>query len=63
MKEKITELKQKSNLNKQTKKTVLSDPDVEKHLEELQRKILLSPSIGHQTILHLYVENTTFPSN
>ena len=61
MKEKITDNKQKIKL-KQVK-PVLSDPDVKKHQEELHRKIVIVTSIKYQTILHLYVENTTFLNN
>ena len=43
-------------------KASTSDPDVKKYCKNFAKKLLLSPSIKHQTILHLYEENTTFPN-
>ena len=42
---------------------LLGDPDVKKHLPRFIENLLLSPFIKHQIVLHLYVENTTFPKN
>ena len=52
MKENISELKQK--IKPEQTKPVLGD------LEELHRRNFLSPLTKHQTILHQYIENTTF---
>ena len=63
--ENIDQGEKKQNLKVKAKqiKPVLSDPDVKKPLEEFhQKKMLLSPFIKHQTILHLNFENTTFPN-
>ena len=56
---KTTILKEKIRLKQL--KPILSDPDVKKHLEELD-SFLLSPLIKHQIILPLFVEDTIFPN-
>ena len=58
---KQTELKQTIKPKQTT--PLLGDPDVKKHLPRFIENLLLSPFIKHQIVLHLYVENTTFPKN
>ena len=42
---------------------LLGDSDVKKHLPRFIENLLLSPFLKHQIVLHLYLENTTFPKN
>ena len=58
---KITEHKQKIK-PKQTK-LAQSDTDVKKSWKNSIKNLLLPPLIKHQTISHLFVENTTFPNH
>ena len=55
----LAKMKRETTQLKQTK-PVLST-DFKKHLEE-GHPFFLSPLIKHQTILHLYIQSTTFRS-